>query len=377
MARRTAGTENFADTLADDRARQRFCRALLRWFSVHARTLPWRPSPGLYETGISEIMLQQTQVATVIPYYTKFLARFPDVRTLAAAKEQDLLRCWEGLGYYRRARQLQAAARCIVEEHAGHLPTDYATWRNLPGIGRYTAGAILSIALDQRLPILEANTVRLFARLLALHADPTSRASQDRLWALAESLVPERRAGDFNQALMELGSTVCTPRGPGCPTCPVAEHCATQAHGWQDRIPYPKRKTTYTAVREAAVVVQSARGELLLRRCAADERWAGMWDFPRFTIDADGPITDHVLLSHVHTLTGAKADRPEPLATLTYGVTRFRITLECFQATCRRRGRTHDDLKWVTLSELESYPLSVTGRKIGRLLTDRHASRSP
>ena len=208
----TTGKRPAREFLAGEGAKEQFRRALLRWFTAHARPLPWRPSPGLYETWISEVMLQQTQVATVIPYYVRFLQRFPDVEALAAAQEQELLRFWEGLGYYRRARQLHAAAQQILADHAGRMPTDFAAWRSLPGIGRYTAGAILSIALDQRLPILEANTVRLLARLAALEADPSSRHSQDRLWSLAESLVPPRRCGDFNQALMELGSTVCTPR---------------------------------------------------------------------------------------------------------------------------------------------------------------------
>ena len=248
------------------------------------------------------------------------------------------------------------------------MPTDVAVWRTLPGIGRYTAGAILSIALDQRQPILEANTVRLYARLIGLPADPTTRASQERLWALAEWLVPARGAGDFNQALMELGGTLCTPRAPNCAGCPVAPFCVTCAYGWQERIPAPKRKKTYVAVREAAVVVRSVRGELLLRRCGADERWAGMWDFPRFSWEPAGPLTAVRLQQHVHALTGVTLKAPEPLATLKYGVTRFRITLDCFQAVCPRRTRSREDLKWVPPAELDTYPLSVTGRKISRLL---------
>lgn len=366
----TDPTAPTAKLLASRDARQRFGRALLKWFRAHARALPWRPSPGLYETWVSEIMLQQTQVATVIPYYTKFLQRFPNVRSLAAANEREVLRSWEGLGYYRRARQLHAAARQIVADHAGEMPTDLSAWRALPGIGRYTAGAILSIALGQRHPILEANTIRLNARLIGLRDDPTSRASQERLWALAEHLVPARRAGEFNQALMELGSLVCTPREPRCTECPVAEFCVTCAQGWQDRIPVPKRKPVYTAVREAAVVVRSPRGELLLRRCGAEERWAGMWDFPRFTWEAAGPITAVALRQHVHALTGVTLNDPEPLATLKYGVTRFRITLDCFHAGCQRRSRARQDLQWVQPADLDTFPLSVTGRKISRLLAD-------
>lgn len=368
MSAHDQGSDLTVELLANRDARQRFSRALLKWFRVHARVLPWRPSPGLYETWISEIMLQQTQVATVIPYYTKFLERFPDVTSLAAANEREVLRSWEGLGYYRRARQLHAAAKRIVADHAGAMPTDVSAWRALPGIGRYTAGAILSIALAQRHPILEANTIRLYARLIGLREDLTSRASQEQLWALAELLVPTRRAGDFNQALMELGSLVCTPREPRCFECPVAKFCVTCTQGWQNQIPVRKRKQIYTAVREAAVVVRSPRGELLLRRCAADERWAGMWDFPRFTWESAGPVTATALRQHVHALTGVTLNNPEPLATLKYGVTRYRITLDCFHAGCVRRSRSRQDLQWVRPTDLETFPLSVTGRKISRLL---------
>ena len=280
--RQTPQDEPAQHVLADDLSRRRFQRLLLQWFAAHARALPWRPSPGLYETWISEIMLQQTQVATVVPYYVRFLQRFPHVAALAAADEDEPLRYWEGLGYYRRARQLHAAARVVVAKHGGQIPTSIDLLRTLPGIGRYTGGAILSIALDQRHPILEANTVRVLSRLAALSADPAGSGGRRQLWALAELLVPRRRCGDFNQALMELGSTICTPRAPHCATCPVAAYCAAQARGLQDQIPRPKKKTTYEPVHEAAVVIQHATRGVLLRRCGNDERWAGMWDFPRF-----------------------------------------------------------------------------------------------
>ena len=170
--------------------KQRFRRGLRAWFAVNARELPWRPSPGLYQTWVSEIMLQQTQVVTVIPHYRRFLARFPTLRVLAQAGEQEVLRCWEGLGYYRRARQLHAAAQKIVAEHGGSFPTSIEHVRALPGIGRYTAGAILSIALDQPHPILEANTVRVLSRLLAYRGDPMRVDGQQLLWAFAEALLP-------------------------------------------------------------------------------------------------------------------------------------------------------------------------------------------
>ena len=193
----------------------------MKWFDQHQRNLPWRKNKSLYRIWISEIMLQQTQVATVIDYFNRFVKRFPNIKRLAAASEADVLRLWEGLGYYRRARQLHAAAKTIVECHGGQFPTDITDVLALPGIGRYTAAAILSIAQDQRLPILEGNTIRLFARLLAMNSDPRTTENQKRLWEFSESLLPRKQVGDFNQSLMELGSEICTPRNPNCKICPL------------------------------------------------------------------------------------------------------------------------------------------------------------
>ena len=199
-----------------------FRRRLLAWFDQNARVLPWRRSRDPYAVWLSEIMLQQTQVATVIGYFDRFLARFPTIEALARADEHEVLRLWEGLGYYRRARQLHRAARIIVAEHGGRFPRDPSIVRRLPGIGRYTAGAILSIAFDAREPILEANTLRLLSRLLCYDGDPRSPDGQRLLWAMAEALLPRRGSGRLNQALMELGSEVCTARSPRCEQCPVA-----------------------------------------------------------------------------------------------------------------------------------------------------------
>ena len=232
-------------------------------------------------------MLQQTQVATVRPYFERFLAALPTVEALAAADEHEVLRLWEGLGYYRRARQLHQAARLICSRHGGRFPRDIEQLRRLPGIGRYTAGAILSIAFDQPQPILEANTSRLFSRLLAWSGEPASAAGQRLGWAMAEAVLPRRGAGRFNQALMELGSEVCQPRQPRCAVCPVASLCRAFAAGLQSRIPPPRRKAARKAVREAAVVVRR-RGRVLLLQRPEGGRWAGLWDFPRFPFDRPG-----------------------------------------------------------------------------------------
>src|SRR5829696_9017185 len=212
-------------------------RSLLAWFKRHKRDLPWRASRDPYRVWLSEIMLQQTQVVTVVPYFDRIIAAFPNVEALAAADEADVLRLWEGLGYYRRARQLHAAARAIVGEHGGVFPDDPEAVRTLPGVGRYIAGAILSFAFDRPAPIVEANTQRVLARWLAWRDDLKTPASVARLWQAAAALVPPEGAGRFNQAFMELGATVCTPRAPLCLICPVAAECRARALGLQDALP--------------------------------------------------------------------------------------------------------------------------------------------
>jgi A/G-specific adenine glycosylase len=332
--------------------------------------LPWRRTRDPYAVWISEIMLQQTQVVTVVGYFERFLAAFPTLADLAAADEQDVLRLWEGLGYYRRARQLHAAAKIIVAEHAGQFPRDPQQIRALPGIGRYTAGAIASIAWDAREPILEANTVRVFSRLLGYRGDPTRNHGQQLLWEFSASLLPLKDLGLFNQALMELGSEICTPKNPLCVKCPVAALCPTKQGGLQDVIPTPKRKTNYEDRHEVAVVVR--RDDcVVLRRCGPGERWAGLWDFPRFPVTAQrGDPLRRELAGAAAELTGLAVSPRQRLTRIKHGVTRFRITLDCYEAECTGgRLRRGDDVRWVQLGELETYPLSVTGRKISRLLT--------
>ncbi len=368
-------------------------RRLLAWYRRQARDLAWRRTSDPYAVWVSEIMLQQTQVATVERYYPRFLAAFPTIAALAAAPEDRVLRLWEGLGYYRRARQLHAAAKKIVAEHGGKLPRDSESVRQLPGIGRYTAGAILSIAFDAREPILEANTIRLLARLNAYSGDIGSTAALKLLWQAAESLLPRRGSGTLNQALMELGSLVCTPRNPKCGGCPLEALCPTRAAGLQDQIPAPRRQPTMEDVHETAVVIRRRDGAVLLRKCGHAERWAGLWDFPRFALPTKNGSPSKLngassaglrfkhsspssrqIIAEVRRLTSVKIANLQPLTELRHGVTRFRITLSCFTADGKpqssRSSQTckHGETRWVLPIELETYPLSTTGRKLARLL---------
>ena len=346
--------------------KQRLRRRLVDWYADTARDLPWRKSRDPYRVWVSEIMLQQTQVATVRDYFQRFVAALPDVHALAGADERQVLRLWEGLGYYRRARQLHAAAKKVVTERGGRFPQTAEALQDLPGIGRYTAGAIASIAFDQRAPILEANTIRLLSRLIAYHDDPLKAAGQRVLWQTAAEILPQKDVARFNQALMELGSLVCTPAEPRCDECPLRSVCAAYAAGLQHEIPRPKRKQRYTNLREAAVVVRR-NGRVLMRECGNGERWAGLWDFPRFSLDAEGPLfAREEIVNKVRDQTGVTCSLGSLVKTIKHGVTRYRITLDCYRAdfvTGRARNA-----RWTSNTELADLPLCATGRKITRFL---------
>jgi A/G-specific adenine glycosylase len=358
---------------------QRVRRLLRAWYRANARDLAWRRTRDPYAIWISEIMLQQTQVATVERYFPRFLHAFPDVQSLASADESAVLRRWEGLGYYRRARQMHAAAKKIVTEHNGIFPAEFDSVRQLPGIGRYTAGAILSIAFDAAHPILEANTIRLLSRLWAYRGSAHDGAGQAALWNAAASLLSKCGNGELNQALMELGSLICTPRNPKCEACPLASLCPTRKLGLQDRIPAPRKKTPSEELCEAAVVVQK-NGSVLLRQCQSDERWAGLWDFPRFRLVANATaghrmkkiaanVFNYQVIAGVRKLVNVSITQPRQFATLRHTVTRFRITLHGFVARCKRTSAngSSTEHRWVKPEQFADYPLSVTGRKLARL----------
>lgn len=262
-------------------------RASLGWFARHGRDLPWRQSSDPYAVMVSELMLQQTTVATVAPRWQRFLAAFPTVEHLARADESEVLRAWEGLGYYRRAGQLRAAAQRIVADHAGRVPDDLTSLARLPGLGRYSASAVLCFARGQSLPIIEANTRRLWARLLGFRAEASSTAADRLFWAAAEQIVGRsRNPRNVNLALMDLGALVCRPRQPQCNRCPLAAHCVAWAEGVQNELPGKREKAALQQRHEAAVVIRRER-KVLLVRYGKGGRWAGLWDFPRVLL-ADG-----------------------------------------------------------------------------------------
>ena len=350
-------------------------RRLLAWYRRHRRQLPWRDNADPYRVWLSEIMLQQTQVATVIDYFERFVDTFPTIAALAAADESQVLRLWEGLGYYRRARQLHLAARRIVELHGGEFPRTFEDTLALPGIGRYTAGAITSIAFDARRPILEANTIRLFSRLVAYEEEVSTTAGQKHLWSVAEAILPSKSVGDFNQALMELGSQICAPRQPRCESCPIEDLCSARIQGVERRIPLLRKPTPYEATHEAAVVVRR-QGKVLLCQYQAGGRWAGLWDFPRFALAKhEGKDRDEELVAKVAELTGVRIEPTGQIATLKHGVTRFRITLQCHTARylSSRKRKSLPPMQWLLPAELPQTPMNTTGRKLSQLIDERGA----
>jgi A/G-specific adenine glycosylase len=268
-------------TALDPAERDReIARALGAWFDAGARDLPWRRDRAPYAVWLSEIMLQQTRVETVVPYFERFLGRYPDVGALARAELDDVLHLWSGLGYYRRARELHATAREVTARYGGRFPDEADELRKLPGIGAYTAGAIASIAYGKRAPLVDGNVARVFARLFAIDEPIKSPAAARTLWSTAGRLLPEDRPGHFNEALMELGATVCTPREPRCDACPLERLCAARAAGRERELPVVEARRPVPVVALVAVVLTGASGQVLLARRREGGLFGGLWEPP-------------------------------------------------------------------------------------------------
>lgn len=342
--------------------------ALLDWYGVHARDLPWRRTRDPYAIWVSEIMLQQTQVKTVIPYWERWVEAFPDVASLAAAPEARVLKLWEGLGYYRRARHLHAAARVILERHGGVFPGRLDAVLALPGVGRYTAGAVCSIAFDQAVPILDGNVIRVLCRVGALAGDPKDRGLNSRLWeeagawiGLAASLGRKDACSHLNQALMELGAMICTPRAPACDRCPLAPGCRARAGGAAERYPELAKRARAT-VREYVVAVIEHRGRVWVRQRLAEDVNGGLWEFPNVEVAPGKDGAEGVLRRALGD--GLLAMR-EPLVTVRHAITRYRVTQRAILAEWGggRRSVPGGGL-WCGVEEIEALPMSSAHRKI-------------
>ena len=335
-------------------------KKLLRWYRKKARVLPWRQTKDPYRIWISEAMLQQTQVATVIPYYERFLRRFPTVKSLSKAPLTAVLDHWSGLGYYSRAKNLHAAAQEVVRKHAGKIPAEVDELLDLPGIGRYTAGAIASIAYDRPAPVLDGNVIRVLSRHLGIQEDPRKSSIQRKLWETADRLVPTECPGDFNQALMELGATVCLPRAPRCSACPIRRGCQADEHGLQEQIPPPRENTPRKKIRYACGILER-EGSVLIGRRPLQGLLPGLWEFPGGEIGArESPKQGLVqLLSKRLGIEAHVSSRPVRVRQIL-----SHRELEIFALHCNWEGRPirrdwYVTLRWIPRTKIRSAPMAA------------------
>jgi A/G-specific adenine glycosylase len=353
---------------------------LLDWYAEHARQLPWRGHPDPYFVWVSEIMLQQTRVETVIPYFSRWIEHFPTVQSLAAASEQEVLSVWEGLGYYSRARNLHQAARIVVRDFASRLPQDVGELRRLPGIGRYTAGAIASIAFGRDEPALDGNIRRVLARLFNVSEPARSPAGEQRLWELAQAHLPAGQAGDYNQALMDLGAMLCTPRTPDCSHCPLAHLCQAYALGVQEERPVLEKKPPIPHYTVTAAVIQQfdrfqrdtalPENPVLLARRPSHGLLGGLWEFPGGKLQ-DGEDLPACLRREICEELGVDIAVGEAIGIYKHAFTHFRVTLHAF--LCRLEEGTPQaleasEIRWVMPSDLTAYPMGKIDRQIASRL---------
>lgn len=347
-----------------------FSAKLLTWFDKNGAILPWRGG-NAYQVWLSEIMLQQTQIETVIPYYRAFLVAYPTVQDLANAPLDEVLKKWEGLGYYRRARHLHETARIITHEHGGVFPADVATLLTLKGVGRYTAGAIASIAYSTRAPVLDGNLIRVFTRLLDLPDDVSQAQTQSALWHIAEANLPQERVGDYNQALMQLGQLVCTPKAPKCHACPLVQTCKAHANNTQAQRPYkpPKAKTPHYDV--VAGVVRDVSGRYLIAQRKPDGLLGGLWEFAGGKVEA-GETHSDALKRELREELAIEVRVGELLTVVKHAFTHFKITLYAYECAYLGALAPHDSPQaidcqawaWAEEAELTHYAFGKADRAI-------------
>ena len=347
------------------RALKNFQARLLEWFRAHQRDLPWRASRDPYRIWVAEVMLQQTRIAAVMPYYQRFLDRFPNVESLAHARQAEVLKFWSGLGYYSRARNLHAAAKQIVAQHGGQIPRELSAALELPGIGVYTAAAVLSIAYDLPLAVLDGNVARVLARIYALHGDLRAPKTWSLLTSTASQLLARHAASDWNQSLMELGEMVCTPQSPRCAICPVARCCRANAQGLANEIPAPRRKRTPVHVKIAAAILLDPSGRtLLVKDPGAHDGvlFSRMWQFPAIEVRRQPKAA---LAAHLGTTLNLSADplELEELPAARHGVTFRNIALLPFLARVEQLPKL-PRTRILPLRNLAKLPISGATRKI-------------
>lgn len=344
-----------------------FTALLINWYEQNARNLPWRGHSDPYAIWVSEIMLQQTRVDTVIPYFNRWMERFPTVESLATAPEDTVLKAWEGLGYYSRARSMHKTARLLTRDYAGRLPADFEVLTSLPGIGPYTAAAIASIAFGIDRAVVDGNVKRVLARLLPYTEPVNTPAAEKELRVIAQKMLPEGRAGDYNQAMMELGALICLPRNPNCTKCPVSSLCAAFKDYRQSALPVMKEKAAVPHITVTAGVLHQ-NGKVLIARRPENGLLGGLWEFPGGKVEA-GESHTQALARELEEELGIKTETGELLGKYNHAYTHFKVTLFAYHARVTAgeiRLLQASEARWVDLIDLEAYPMGKIDRMISR-----------
>ena len=350
----------------------RFHKSLIAWFNDNRQSLPWRENRTPYRVWVSEIMLQQTQIATVIPYFDRFMRHFPDVQTLAAAPLDDVLKLWEGLGYYSRARNMHRAAKKIVEEFRGEFPSTAKDWMRLPGIGRYTAGAVASLAFGEDAPLLDGNVIRVLTRWHNLDDDITQTSTKQMLWTLAGDMLPRGHAGQWNEAIMELGQRICLPKNPTCESCPVAKLCAARATNRQHTLPVrPRRKSLPHREVAAGIIIREDK-QILITKRYADAMLGGLWEFPGGKREPDETLPECVV-REIREELAIDVEVGYQLAVVRHAYTHFKMTLYAF--VCRHVSGVPQALgcaewRWTPIDQLDQYAFPRADHSIIEALKD-------
>lgn len=345
---------------------------LLDWFDKNKRTMPWRETSDPYKIWISEIMLQQTQVATVIPYYNRFLEKFPTVDSLANATQQSVLKVWEGLGYYSRARHMHAAAKEVVENYGSTFPDTYSELLNLKGIGPYTAAAVSSIAFQRHHAVVDGNVIRVLSRYFGIRDDVRRSKVKSEIQTLADSILSKERPGDFNQAVMELGATICTPTQPSCGSCPLSPNCIAYKKSETDTIPYksPRKKVPHHHIGVGLITDSDER--LLISLRPDDAMLGGLWEFPGGKKEKGEAIKSTVKRELREEL-GVNVSVGDKFMDLKHAYSHFKITLHAFWCKIESGSpspNSSEELRWVSLSEIDEYPFPKANKVlIEKLLT--------
>ena len=346
-------------------------KKLLSWFARHGRDLPWRRTYDPYHIWLSEIMLQQTQMNRVIGYFERWLQRYPDIDALAAAQEEDVLKLWEGLGYYSRARNLLKTARLLATDFEGKLPADAHQLLQMPGIGRYTVGAILSLAFNQDQPVVDGNVERIFARLYDLDSPVKTKENHQFIWQQAERLLPAGKARWFNQALMELGALLCLPKNPRCRECPINDHCESLRLGITEERPVPGKGRTIIPI-EVATGILTHQDKVFIQKRRATGVWANLWEFPGGQVEP-GESPEEAVVREIYEETEFRVKRTEKITVVRHGYTNYRVTLHCFFCSLAP-GATQpvlhaaQEYRWIDWDELARFAFPAGHRKLIDLL---------